>query len=790
MLGAVALLGILTLSAPRAMPAEIPGDPPDPVLVPAGGAIQMPMAEPCRADLLRLPPAHFLTQARQALAERTMGAPLPPSLRPEVLPVPALYRLPVSARKRLAASVLFSLHPLLTLAPTAAILDAPGDHPHPCVPGEWLASMPSEEGTGDNPIIGVPTSPPAAAGGTTCPFLHPPAEKEKTPVADNADLVPDVLTNLRRLTQARRLLDVAADLRADGCLGEALSCCQLARNLVPGSPLAAEAGDMMAAVVVQLFGAGETPKIGQEQHAVPEAHQSKATALFQQVRDEVESVHALVRSALTVERVTAFFRGMTMPTEAAATVEQRLTKPISLQLQDVPLKTALEKIADLAGVKIDVDRRGLEEAGISLDRPVNANLDEVSLKSVLNLLLRPYHLQCVPRDGALLITPEEWSPHGRPPVITDEDGPCPDAGAEASSVPPVHIEHSRRPKPSVEKVLGRAITLELTDTPLKQFADDLRNNLGINLYLDAVALQEAGISPERPLSAKLTDVRLKTALELLLQPMHLSYVVKDEVLQITSEKCARGNLVRAVYSVADLVADNEGADGNALRRVITSSIEPKTWNDMGGSGTIDYFPPKKALVINQTPDVQEQVVDLLAALHRLQDDEEKSDPAQDDEWWEPLFRLLKAIPLPFGRLINVYSSDPSAHTKQLPEESENLRQIEYEWEHIWLPDAPSHLTPERIPGGIQEPQSRREPAPTPTDLGVQVQVAGLIKACRLAVEAGNLSHAADLSRQVHALDPTRASTDRVVARMYRWGQPAPLPREGTSCQCPAAAVRP
>ena len=42
---------------------------------------------------------------------------------------------------------------------------------------------------------------------------------------------------------------------------------------------------------------------------------------------------------------------------------------------------------------------------------------------------------------------------------------------------------------------------------------------------------------------------------------------------------------------------------------------------MGGPGTIDYFPLTMSLVINQTPDIQEQIADLLAALRRLQDQE-------------------------------------------------------------------------------------------------------------------------------------------------------------------------
>jgi hypothetical protein len=54
-----------------------------------------------------------------------------------------------------------------------------------------------------------------------------------------------------------------------------------------------------------------------------------------------------------------------------------------------------------------------------------------------------------------------------------------------------------------------------------------------------------------------------------------------------------------------------------------------------------------------------------------------------------------------GCLINIYSSDPNRRMRELLNNSEDLRQIEYEWERIWFTDQPSHMTPERVHGGIQ-----------------------------------------------------------------------------------------
>jgi general secretion pathway protein D len=96
----------------------------------------------------------------------------------------------------------------------------------------------------------------------------------------------------------------------------------------------------------------------------------------------------------------------------------------------------------------------------------------------------------------------------------------------------------------------------------------------------------------------------------------------------------RGKMVLRPYQMAELVVPVCGAasaPGKAekpektledeLVKLIQNTVAPKTWASMGGQGTIDYFPMTMTLVINQTPDVHEQIADMLTALRRLQDTE-------------------------------------------------------------------------------------------------------------------------------------------------------------------------
>jgi type II secretory pathway component GspD/PulD (secretin) len=87
--------------------------------------------------------------------------------------------------------------------------------------------------------------------------------------------------------------------------------------------------------------------------------------------------------------------------------------------------------------------------------------------------------------------------------------------------------------------------------------------------------------------------------------------------------------ITRTYQVADLVIpisdfqpaekkERAATQEDQLIQMLVQTIQPATWDSNGGSGTIQYFPLTNTLVVNQTPDIQEQVADLLAALRRLQ----------------------------------------------------------------------------------------------------------------------------------------------------------------------------
>ena len=113
----------------------------------------------------------------------------------------------------------------------------------------------------------------------------------------------------------------------------------------------------------------------------------------------------------------------------------------------------------------------------------------------------------------------------------------------------------------IERKLKTPVMLKFHDRPLSEVVKHLAKLADVNLHLDAKGLDEEGVSSDTPVTIDLTqEISLKSALNLILEPLHLSYVIKDEVLKITSEQLRDGE----VYP-ADLQRGRPGDSDSELR---------------------------------------------------------------------------------------------------------------------------------------------------------------------------------------------------------------------------------
>jgi Flp pilus assembly secretin CpaC len=113
-----------------------------------------------------------------------------------------------------------------------------------------------------------------------------------------------------------------------------------------------------------------------------------------------------------------------------------------------------------------------------------------------------------------------------------------------------------------------------------------------------------------------------------------------------------------VYPVADLVIPIQDAvpdrvpkhtQEDALMDVIRQTVAPGSWRVRGGEGTIAYFPIGMALVVHQTPEVQQQVAELLNGLRRLQDVEVAVELRIVTVGERAMEKISAEFPLPSGK---------------------------------------------------------------------------------------------------------------------------------------------
>ena len=272
------------------------------------------------------------------------------------------------------------------------------------------------------------------------------------------------------------------------------------------------------------------------------------------------------------------------------------------------------------------------------------------------------------------------------------------------------LEKSRRRNEremEIEKKLRTPILVSFQNKPLSQVLDQLGKLADINIHLDEEGLRQEGLSPDTPVTLELShEIMLKSYLNLLLDARHLCYIIKDEVLKVTSEQMRAGQIYTVTYAVGDLVmpipnfvasprmglagayhdalgnigfgangpfgtsqtplavvASKDGRQNNAainpsvlaqvpsrvggagggatsnmpmgfgpgglgggnaadfdsIINLITQTVVPKSWQDAGGQGTIAQFETNLSLVVSQTQEVHEEIVDLLEQLRRMQD---------------------------------------------------------------------------------------------------------------------------------------------------------------------------
>jgi hypothetical protein len=230
---------------------------------------------------------------------------------------------------------------------------------------------------------------------------------------------------------------------------------------------------------------------------------------------------------------------------------------------------------------------------------------------------------------------------------------------------------------SIQQKLLQKIDLHIPTAEFGSVIETLAKKLDINIIVDPVGLEEAGVTLNQIISHEFRGITAKSALKNMLRRLNLTYFIQNEVLEINSVGITEGPYQTKVYDCRDLLelipkvparreafgtlnggggfgtgaapmkpqptsaekASNdpfsdsatlpESApksnseqlakemvyDGDKLVELISDSIGPELWRDEGGKGTIHHF--NTMIVVHHTAEAHEQIEKLLISMREL-----------------------------------------------------------------------------------------------------------------------------------------------------------------------------
>jgi hypothetical protein len=167
--------------------------------------------------------------------------------------------------------------------------------------------------------------------------------------------------------------------------------------------------------------------------------------------------------------------------------------------------------------------------------------------------------------------------------------------------------------------LNTPVTVNFKNTRFEDAIEYLSTLIGQPIILDKQALDDAQVTYDTPVSVNLKGVSARSLLRKILGDAGgLTYVIKEEAIQVTSAEKAKNSMVTRAYYLGDAVVGlgagsfvfGPGIDQlqtleNAARiaEMIKTSIDPQSWQENGGSGTIRFDFATLSLIVKQSAEV-------------------------------------------------------------------------------------------------------------------------------------------------------------------------------------------
>jgi hypothetical protein len=168
------------------------------------------------------------------------------------------------------------------------------------------------------------------------------------------------------------------------------------------------------------------------------------------------------------------------------------------------------------------------------------------------------------------------------------------------------------------KILNSTISVDFKNEKFKAVIDYLIDKTGQTIFLDEESMKEATVDYDTPVTLKANKIGVRSLLRKILNDVGLTYVIKDEIIQVVTLKKAKEMMVTRVYPVSDLITNNIDPrlplilqqqqmawNAKSLVDLIQSTIDPQSWankSDSGG-GTVVFDLATMSLIVKQSAEM-------------------------------------------------------------------------------------------------------------------------------------------------------------------------------------------
>ncbi|MDO4558764.1 MAG: hypothetical protein Q4C47_07355, partial [Planctomycetia bacterium] len=134
--------------------------------------------------------------------------------------------------------------------------------------------------------------------------------------------------------------------------------------------------------------------------------------------------------------------------------------------------------------------------------------------------------------------------------------------------------------------LKNQVQVRFNNEPLSSALAKLGTLAGVPVHIDPSGIAQEDVDVSHPVTLDtMNGIRLEAALNLILEPLHLGYVVRNDVLMITSKQACQSEMYSKTYYVADLVIpiQNFAPVNTGLQDALMQAMQV-TSAGMGGMG--------------------------------------------------------------------------------------------------------------------------------------------------------------------------------------------------------------